>query len=156
MTVNTNDFYNWQGASKLDYIKYRVTSPNIESLHDYVMKRWGGVNLGKRARKRPIRGGTEPSTHSFGAAWDWRYPSRAVGLDVIKWLVANSKELGIQAIHDYYGCTIWRSTRKDGKGGWKKQPEDKNNGMGQKWATYLHIETTKNAWGNKVPVDKRL
>jgi len=156
MAVNTTDFYNWQNATKADKVRFRKASPNLMALKDYVMKRWGGTNLGLFGI-RPIRGGDSMSSHSFGAAWDWRYENRREGQAAIRWLVKHSDELGIQAIHDYYGGTIWRSTRPaPDEGGWKSQPDSPTTGMGQPWAKWLHIETTKSAWRNATPIDKRL
>ena len=156
MTVNKNDFYNWQKPTKADRLRFRKASPNLVSLKSYVMTRWGGVNLGLGANARPIRGGDAPSSHSFGAAWDWRYRGRKRGLEVIDWLIANSQELGIQAIHDYLDSRVWRSARPSGspKHGWKKHP--KGGHWGASWASYLHIETTKSQWGNSTPIPNRL
>lgn len=154
MTVNIDDFYSWQNPVKGDARKFKVASPNLLAIKDAVQKRWGGTNLGIYG-EREIRSGGYPSSHSFGSAFDWRYKTRAEGVQVIKWLVANSKELGIQAVHDYYGCTIWRSVRNaPHKGGWLKQEPDAH-GMGAKWAMWLHIETTKSCWDNATPVHKR-
>lgn len=153
MTINTTDFYDWQKAGKLQAFKYRKNSPNLEAIKDEVLKRFGGTNKGLFCR-RTIRGGTDPSSHAFGAAWDWGYPSRKVATDVMNWLVANSQEFGVQAIHDYVGCRIWRSKRVGGKAGWKKQKPD-SVGMGQAWAKWLHIETTKTLWANKTPIANR-
>jgi hypothetical protein len=156
MTVNTTNFYNWQEATRPDGIRFRKASPNLLAIKDYVMKRWGGTNLGLYG-VRSIRGGEAMSSHSYGAAWDWRYASRREGQAAIRWLVKHSEELGIQAIHDYYGGTIWRSTRPvPDKGGWKAQPENPTTGMGQAWAKWLHIETTKSDWGNAKRIEDRL
>lgn len=155
MTVNTTEFYSWQKAGAADKLRFRKASPNLLALKDYLLKRWGGKDIGIYG-ERPIRGGEVPSSHSFGAAMDWRYDNRKEGQAAIRFLIKNSKELGVQAIHDYYGGTIWRSHRDaPDKGGWKPQPPD-DHGMGQAWAKWLHIETTKSAWGNSTPVDKRL
>lgn len=158
MSENKTNFYDWQRAKKTDYVRFRSESPNLRALVDALIKRWGGTNVGIFA-KRPIRHGTSPSSHSFGAALDWRYGDtvghrQRVVDEVLPWLVENSEELGIQAIHDYYGCSIWRSVREDGKRGWK--PQAKKNEMGASWARWLHIETTKTDWGNDKRVDERL
>ncbi len=156
MTVNKSDFYNWQQATKADKLRFRKASPNLLAIKDYVMKRWGGTNLGLYG-ERTIRDGVAMSSHSYGAAWDWRYGTRKEAQAAIRFLVKNSEELGIQAIHDYYGGTIWRSTRPaPDEGGWKSQPDNPKNGMGQAWAKWLHIETTKSKWGAKTRVEDRL
>jgi hypothetical protein len=156
MAVNTTDFHNWQKAGAADKLRFRKASPNLVALRDFLLKRWGGKDIGIYG-VRPIRGGEAMSSHSFGAAMDWRYDNRKEGQAAIRWLIKNSKELGIQAIHDYYGGTIWRSVRSaPDKGGWKPADPDPNTGMGQAWAKWLHIETTKTDWANSTPVEKRL
>lgn len=160
MAENKTEFYNWQKAAKRDYVLFRKASPNLVAINDYLVKRWGGTNVGI-LNKRPIRGGSSPSSHSFGAALDWRYGDtvgqrQRVVDETIPWLIENSVELGVQAIHDYYGCTVWRSFREGSKRGWREQPEKSEGGaMGQTWARWLHIETTKSAWGNNVRIDER-
>lgn len=138
-------FYNWQKPRKTDYVKFRKASPNLVGLAEFLVKRFKGVNLGIYNR-RPIRGGTQPSSHTFGAALDWRYPTRATAKQVMRFLVNYSEELGIQAIHDYVGGTVWRAGR-----GWKKQ-EPSSSGMGQPWATWLHLEVTPSQWADKRPI----
>lgn len=155
MTVNTTEFYSWQKAGAADKLRFRKASPNLLAIKDYMMKRWGGKDIGIYG-ERPIRGGELPSSHSFGAAMDWRYDNRKEGQAAIRWLIKNSQELGVQAVHDYYGGTIWRSHREAPEaGGWKAQPDDEY-GMGQAWGKWLHIETTKSSWGDAKPIDQRL
>lgn len=158
MAENKTRFYNWQKAVATDYVKFRKESPNLVALKDYLCKRWGGSSVGI-LNKRPIRGGTSPSSHTFGAALDWRYGDTVgnrhkVETEVLPWLVEHSEELGIQAIHDYYGAKIWRSKRDGGKRGWKAQPVKAD--MGASWAKWLHIETTKRAWKDGSRVDGRI
>lgn len=157
MAENTTRFHNWQEPVAADYVRFRKESPNIVAIKDALIKRWGGTNIGIFV-KRPIRHGTSPSSHSFGAALDWRYGDtvghrQRVVDEVLPWLIENSEELGVQAIHDYYGCSIWRSVREGQKRGWKEQP--KKNEMGAPWARWLHIETTKKDWANSIRVDER-
>ncbi len=150
MSVNKTDYYNWQKATKLDKVRFGGhASPNIVALKDHLIKRYGGSSVGI-VNKREIRGGGSPSSHYFGAAVDWRYPTRALCLSSMKWMVANSKELGIQMIADYVGGCIWTP-----KSGWKKAQPNKH-GMGSAWAKWLHIETTKSSWGNKTSVTDRV
>lgn len=158
MAENKTRFYNWQKAVATDYVKFRKESPNLVALKDYLCKRWGGSSVGI-LNKRPIRGGTSPSSHTFGAALDWRYGDTVgnrhkVETEVLPWLVEHSEELGIQAIHDYYGAKIWRSKRDGGKRGWKAQPVKAD--MGASWAKWLHIETTKRGWKDGSRVDGRI
>lgn len=150
MTVNKKDYYNWQKATKLDKVRLGGhASPNIVALKDHLLKRYGGSSVGI-VNKREVRGGGSPSSHYFGAAIDWRYPTRAIALTSMKWLVANSQELGIQMIVDYVGCCTWTSKR-----GWHKSTPN-GHGMGQAWAKWLHIETTKSQWANKTPITDRV
>jgi hypothetical protein len=159
MTVNTSVFTDWQDGRQpgapLD-----TCSPALQSLNVYMSKRWGGMDLGCYGR-RPVRGGATWSSHSFGAARDWRYenpgPGRAILLDeVLPFLIEHSKELGIQAIHDYKGGRIWRSNRGDGKGAyWKDQPKS-SSGMGQSWAGWIHIEVHQGAWFDGRSVEDKI
>lgn len=149
MSVNKTDRYNWQAATVSDRVRYKgKVSPNSAAHKDYLLKRYGGSSLGI-LNQREVRGGSAPSTHMFGAAFDWRYPTRAVALVAIKDMVAHSKEWGIQMIVDYVGGTTWTST-----GGWKKQAPNKH-GMGQSWARWLHIESTKTDWKNSKGLTER-
>jgi len=149
MTVNKTNYYNWQKATAADKVRFGgKPSPNILAIKDYLVKRYGGTSLGI-VNKRPIRGGKSLSTHYFGAALDYRYKTRAGGVKAMKELVANSQEWGVQMIVDYVGSVIWTP-----KNGWRKRPPS-STGMGQAWATYIHIETTKTHWKNRKPLSDR-
>jgi len=158
VTVQTT-FTSWQDGRQPGP-PFNHDSPNLVALRDYLLKRYGGQNLGCYGI-RPVRLGSAWSSHSFGAALDWRWANPGPGRDVLEqeilpWLIANSAELGIDAVHDYVGCRIWRSNRGDGLGAyWKPQPKD-SAGMGQSWAQWLHIETTELAWGDARPVDAKV
>lgn len=141
-------YYNWQKATKLDGLKFRSASPNLVEICDWLVKRWGGSKVGIFNR-RPVRGGTEPSTHSYGAALDWRYARRDWAETAMEFIVKNHKKLGVQMVVDYVGLRIWTE-----KHGWKKQKPNPH-GMGQAWAKWIHVETTKDAWGWKTPIEKR-
>jgi hypothetical protein len=146
MTVNKTNYYNWQAATKADKVRFGgKASPNILAIKDYLVKRYQGTSLGI-VNKRPVRGGEKLSTHYFGAALDYRYKTRAMGVKVMKELVANSQEWGVQMIVDYVGCVIWTP-----KNGWRKKEPNKH-GMGQAWANYIHVETTKSDWKNSKPL----
>lgn len=159
MTVAT-DFYDWQRSPiPPASAPYDKCSPNLVSLQKYMMKRWGGKSLGCFSN-RNIKGGDVPSSHAYGAARDWRWedpgPGRARLLaEVIPFLIENSAQLGIQAIHDYVGCRIWRANRSgDANGGWKKQ--EPGSQMGQSWAKWLHIEVNKRQWADGRSVEEKL
>lgn len=146
-------FFNWQNSGyKPGGAPFNRDSPNLMAFKAYIMNKWGGMNLGCFG-VRPIRGGTEPSSHAYGAAWDWRYaepgPGRPTADAVIAFTITWSKELGIDAIHDYVRSRIWRAGR-----GWLNQPHDSE--MGQSWAEWLHFETTQAMWGDATPVANRL
>ncbi|CAB4171618.1 hypothetical protein UFOVP923_12 [uncultured Caudovirales phage] len=150
MTVNKTNYYNWQKGTKLDKARFGgKASPNVTAWKDYLLKRYAGTSVGI-VNKREVRGGGALSTHYFGAAIDWRYPTRVAGKLAMKELVNNSKEYGIQMIVDYVGCVIWTPSK-----GWHKATPDAH-GMGQSWAAWLHIETTKTDWGNKKRVEDRI
>ena len=150
MTVNKVNFYNWQKGTTLDKARFGgKPSPNVVAWKDYLLKRFGGTSVGI-VNKREVRGGGALSTHYFGAALDWRYPTRAASKLAMKELVNNSKEYGIQMIVDYVGCVVWTPAK-----GWHKATPTAH-GMGQSWAAWLHIETTKTDWGNKKRVEDRL
>ncbi len=147
--INKTNQYNWQKATKLDKVRFGgKASPNILAIKDHLIKRYGGSNVGIVA-KREVRGGGSLSTHYFGAALDWRYGTRASAMLAIKDMIAHSKEWGIQMIVDYVAGTVWTPAK-----GWRKQEPNKH-GMGQAWAKWLHIETTKTEWGVKTPLVNR-
>ncbi len=148
--INKTNQYNWQKATKLDKVRFGgKASPNILAIKDHLIKRYGGSNVGIVA-KREVRGGGSLSTHYFGAALDWRYSTRASAMNAMKEMIAHSQEWGIQMIVDYVAGTVWTPSK-----GWRKQEPNKH-GMGQAWAKWLHVETTKTDWGVKTPLTNRL
>lgn len=163
MTVAT-EYFNYQRAGTNHQHYGKGVSPAIVDLKDYVMKRWGGMNLGHYGI-RNTRGGTQPSTHSFGAAWDWRYMNADGGgllgrakflSEVVPVLISNSKELGIQFIGDYVGCRVWKADRSgDANGGWKLQAES-DEGMGQDWAGWMHVEVHPSVWTDGRSIEQKL
>jgi hypothetical protein len=91
---------------------------------------------------RTIRGGNTLSVHAVGRAWDWRYanpgPGRGAAEEAMAFTIEHHELLGIQAIHDYVDCRIWRSSRGVAGPAWKQQKP--GNGMGEAWASWLHFE----------------
>lgn len=159
MTVATT-FDDWQRSGLTPgRAPYNRCSPNLEQIVAYLRRSWGGQTVGCYV-SRPVVGGSAPSSHAFGAALDWRYenpgPGRRTLLDVIlPWLIGNSAELGIQALHDYVGSRIWRANRSgDANGGWKAQKPGPQ--MGQSWAQWIHVEVNRAAWADGRTVDQRL
>lgn len=149
MTIQT-EFYNYQDNPKgYDWDKppFESCSPAVTTMKAYMAERWGLTSLGCHG-DRPIVDGTTISTHAFGGAGDDRYESPGPGLfvcdtEIIPWLIATSRETGLQAIHHYRRCMIWRPPGTSGRAwdsdGWKTQ-RTSSNGMGQTWALWLHTE----------------
>lgn len=163
--INKTDFTNWQKEPENSLTTFSRSSPNLSLLRDYIIKAWGGASLGIYG-VRPVRGAPTPwSSHSFGAALDWSYRGLYDNANVTsgqdhanlysQWLIDNSKELGIQAIHDYINSRIWRSLRVGGSSGWLGQKKDAE-GMGQTWGNWLHIEVSKSSWALNTPIAQRL
>jgi hypothetical protein len=132
---------------------------------NYLTDRWGGQNLGCY-NSRPVVGGSALSSHGSGAATDWRYsdpgPGRVVLMrEVLPFFVNNSRELGVQAIHDYAGSRIWRPPNCSGRPaevapecGWKQQSPGPQ--MGQSWATWIHLECLPSRWDDDRTVEQML
>jgi hypothetical protein len=162
VTVQTS-FTSWQTDPKQP--DPRTCAPICLSWMRYLLDRWGGANLGCYAN-RPIVGGSSLSTHASGAATDWRYanpgPGRGVLLaEVLPLFIDSSKELGVQAIHDYVGCRIWRPPGQSGRPtapspecGWKQQSPGSQ--MGQPWATWIHLECLPARWDDSRSVEQML
>lgn len=153
MTLMTK-FFNWQLSKPGS--PYTKSSPNLLSLRKYLVEKHGGQSLGIYGN-RAVTGGKSPSSHAFGAAMDWRYqgpgPGRAKLVnEVIPFLIDNSQELGIQAIHDYFGCQVWRAGR-----GWAAQRKRSHGGsMGASWALWIHVEVHPDNWSDSRSVMEKL
>lgn len=126
-------------------------STNLVALLMEMREKWPGTaSLGCFGR-RPVRGGTKPSTHSWGAAIDIRPNVTRESMlgEVIPYLVGWSAEWHIQRINDYVGCRIWTAGRTastdDACDAWWKA-QRRHDGFGEAWATYLHVETTVAGW----------
>lgn len=147
MTIQT-DFYNWQdNPAKFNSLSdpFNSCNPGPQSLRRYLEERWGMNFLGCHS-ERDVRGSTRKSTHAYGASIDIGFePGRLPVMDaeVVPFLIATSKETGVQAVHHYRAGSIWRppgtSGRPVGSSGWKKQKLS-STGMGQPWANWFHIE----------------
>lgn len=155
MTVQT-EFHDWQAFGIPDPDR---CSPLLIHLMDWLLDTWGGMDIGCYG-ERPVQGGTRLSTHAYGAAADWRFRDPGIGrarmlAEVMPILLNFSKEIGVQAVHDYSfipGGRVWRPPgtiwRPPGgvEAGWKNQ-EGHGSGMGETWATWLHIEIHPTRWG---------
>ena len=117
------------------------TPVGMATLLRYLTTRWGGSSLGILAKPaREMRSGTMPSMHNWGMAVDWAWKpggGRTAGDEAIAFLIAHANDLSIQAVHDYEATTYWKSYA-----GWRPGTVSTTTGMGQDWATFLHIERT--------------
>lgn len=181
-------FYSWQKRpyDSMGKAPYNHFSPNLEQVAIWTRANYGakgGSGYVVRATKdsNPDNDDT-PSSHGFGSAWDGTITNDARRAQfitfllsevtaVLRWDATQSKWVpcqpyqirvydlfGIQAIHDYVGCRIWRvgrTTSKNPNDWWKHQTPDKA-GMGQPWAKWLHIETTPDRWEDRTPIAARL
>lgn len=160
-------FTNWS-SSGLDWRRapYESCSPNLVALNKYLLS-IGGQHLGCH-HNRDVRGGGAVSAHAYGAALDWRYAQVSGGKELgrqwaldrlFPWLINYSAELGIDAIHDYVGDRIWRAGRtnrvEDAHGSWWRKQNGAGSGMGEAWATYVHIESSKAGFSDARPIGQR-
>ena len=155
LVTRAYDFHNWQRHTPAPDPAFGSCSPNLLALGEELGKRFGMTNLGCYMW-RPIRGGTAPSSHGFGAATDRRYAETGrarVLSEVLPWLIENSAELHLQMIGDYFGSRIWKSTRTGD--GWAPATPSTTTGFGQTWAIYLHLETTLAGWADATPIPNR-
>lgn len=138
-------------------IGYPDTTPRgMVALKGYVISRWGGTDLGCLTKPpRKMLGGTSPSLHNWGIAWDWRWanpgPGRSTADEVIEFCLDNTGPLAIQAIHDYVSCRYWKSYA-----GWQDATNSASSGFGQSWAQWLHIERTWAAANDDRSIEQAL
>lgn len=157
MAVQNIPITDWQKIQP----KLKPCSPNLSLLVEYLIAKYGGQNVGCYGAMPT--GATYIRSHYHGAAVDWRYANPGPGITkaqtvILPWLINFSRELGIQAIHDYYNARIWRARRTTNlddahTSWWREQKRDGK--MGARWATYFHIETNASQWHVAVPIDLR-
>lgn len=159
MAVATK-FFNWQQSGLTPgAAPHNGCSPNLTLIRNHIIDTWGGQFVGCYVN-RPIVAGSAPSSHAFGAAVDVRYENPGPGRDrflseILPWLINNSAELHVQALHDYVGSRVWRANRSgDANGGWRPQPTGSQ--MGRAWALWVHIEVTRDGWADVTPIRQRL
>lgn len=154
-------FDNWQAFPPP--ATHNSCSPNLLCILIDLQNRWPGLtNLGC-FQQRPVRGGTAPSSHWFGAALDVGFPpgmNTVIRDQVCPFLVARSLELNLQAIHDYRRSRIWRAGRTPNEADacsawWRIQRGSSITGMGQAWCNHLHLEVTASGWAYDTPVEYR-
>lgn len=164
-------FFNWSNSGMNPLSPpWNICSPNLALIRSHITIRMGGGYSVGCHGDRPIRGGTLPSAHAYGSAFDWRYepasatslavPRKAIVEYLLPWLIKHSAELHIDAIHDYYGDRIWRAGRTpnidEAYTLWWKKQYGAGEGMGESWATYLHIETHRQGWSDTAPIANRI
>lgn len=137
------NYFDWQSHPELNN-QYNQLSPHLAAFERWTMKNYGGTNAGDYV-EREITGGGPPSTHAFGAAFDWSPPSRDEGLKLVDLVTKNPSAFGIDAIHDYQGGRIWHVDRPGYPTGWK--PYDFP--AGDASDTHFHFETNPDVW-NRV------
>lgn len=154
------EYFDW--SSLADTAEYNRCSPNLLSLSVWAIDVWSLEWLGCYG-ERPVRGGERPSPHSHGAAVDLGYgpgaDRRELAVDmIIPTLIRNSEPLHVQRICDYIGRRIWTAGRTaalaDAETRWWK-PNKTAAGMGQRWATYLHVEVNRSGWDDTAPLEGR-
>lgn len=165
MTIAT-EFHDWQHHGQPG-APYNYESPNLAALRMETSALFGlegGSGYNVRKIRSAVPDDSDPwSSHAFGAAVDRYY--RRLGrarlvAEVLPWLISNSRELHLQAIHDYVGCRIWRAgrtrTTADAFGTWwKPQTPSVGSGMGQASSLWLHLETTETGWHDATPIRTR-
>jgi hypothetical protein len=142
-------YYNWQKPTTADKVKFRKESPNLVQLCEHLIKVYGGSKVGIY-NKRSVRGGDDPSSHTFGAALDWRYDDRRRGVSAATELIKNHEKYGVQVVIDYVGCRQWIVGS-----GWKPLTPNKVKGFGEPWAKWLHVETSREAWSDGREISGR-
>lgn len=70
----------------------RGPRPGVESFRSYVLRRWGGMDLGIWASPQHLNQ-NQHSEHNVGQAWDWGFPDSQAARDLISWLEANGDEM---------------------------------------------------------------
>lgn len=150
MTIAT-EFTDWPRYVKVG-APYSRCAPALVELAAACRARYGVQSLGCYG-VRPIRGGEIASTHSYGAAIDLSYGASATQEtqdNLIGYLVGNSAEWGLSAIHDYRRSRIWRAGRtgrlEDACSRWWKAQRTNSTGMGQPWAHWVHVEVAMAGW----------
>ena len=155
--TSSTPYYEWSSRSDHAAAAYEQCSPNLVQVLDYLQRRWGGQNLGCHIN-RYVKGqgsSTTWSTHSWGAAldftanggWDTNFNQIAA------FLIENSEELGINALHDYR-----RVAHPDGtvRGRiWKPIVGWRPSNIGSA-GTWIHIEVRPGKYGDGRTVEARL
>lgn len=70
----------------------RGPRPGVEAFRAYVLRRWGGQDLGIWASAQHLAQNAI-SEHNVGQAWDWGFPSSQAAHEAVSWLEANGDEM---------------------------------------------------------------
>jgi hypothetical protein len=144
MTVSKVPYFSWSGSG-IDSTRppFNSCSPNLVSIQDYCRRRWGVRSLGCHV---PPPASTH--SHPYGAANDILFDGgRGPTLEAIDFLIANSAELGVNTIHDYFDHQrMWKPII-----GWTY-----NAPIGSPGGQWIHVETTPAAFGDGRPVEDKL
>lgn len=144
--ASAGTYYHWGNRGGAGRAPYNKCSPSLNQLNSYLSGRYGGSSLGCFV-KRAVRGGSSPSTHSWGAALDFSADggySEAINA-IAPFLIAHSAELGINTIHDYTRQRMWKP-----RIGWVSA------NVGTPGGTWLHIEVTPGAYFDDRSVDQKI
>lgn len=157
----TAAFTDWARMPADTLRRYNRSSPNLVAIRNDFRTRFPGVVSVGIYGVRDQRGAAgTPSVHSWGSAMNLSYrgPGRAMADAAIAFLLEHHQALGVQAIHDYMRGRIWRVFRPASAGGpgWKQQPSNPRNGMGQPWADWIHIEVNEGSWADGRSVAERI
>jgi hypothetical protein len=160
MAVNTTLFTDWARKPREELAKFNRSSPALVSLRDGLIAAFPGVvSLGIHGVRDQRGAAGVLSAHAFGAALDLSYRGvdRSRADAIIAYVLDNSDELDVQAIHDYQQTRIWRSVRgAPGTGGWRPQAPNPRTGMGQRWGDWLHFEVTEEGWADGRPMREKV
>jgi len=150
MTRSSTPYFPW-GHSGINSLvpPYETCSPNLTELYVFMNHTFGAVTLGCH-NQRDIRGGGSLSTHAYGAALDVRFPTREILVAVCAWLVNNSEELGINAIHDYLSQRMWTPGQSDDLNRWPHA------NVGSVGGTWIHVEVRPGAFLDRRSVAAKL
>jgi hypothetical protein len=151
MAINQIPYIHW-GTSGINsrLAKFETCSASLRQLYTFMHNTFGGLTLGCH-NQRTVAGSSTLSPHAYGAALDVRFPNRQITLAVCQWLVHNSRELGINAIHDYLSQKIWKS------GNPNAHPDLWPRGnIGSVGGTWIHVETTLAMFDDGRSVQQKL
>lgn len=149
MTVSKEPPFDWS-RSGLDFNKapYESCSPNLQQGLNHLTTVYGAKSLGCHL-DRSVAGTSVISAHAYGAALDITSDGGYNELFqvIAPYLIANSLEFGIQAIHNYGTSQRWDPIK-----GWHAARIGPS-------ATHMHMETSKtkfldnSTWGSRIHIN---